>query len=696
MTLWKRFRSLVLVLEPTWWVALVVVALALTMVVPQSGEVLAAAANPADVAYAGVLALIMVYLGTAVVAVTAWYLARLLLNIDYRGPAGPRVPRDPATDASRRDVKARLVWARALGLVPWLAVAVGFWKAGEPLHIALSLAGGGAFLAFAAGRRRLLEKDPELVSGMARLPASSKLAASAVLLANGLVFGVLMISPVAGARIIGSAGILLLAFAGWIVIGGILVHAGYASCAAYGWPRLLPIYGFLGITVAAGLLLDDNHPIRNVDPGETVSRAEPVEIDDHFREWLGKRATSDAPVPVILVAAEGGGIRAAYWTASVLGRLSEKVPGFACHVYAVSGVSGGTVGAAVWIARLAESLGPESLDCGRFPEQLDLVDPAQRVLARDLLSPILGALLTREIVAHYLPWQLWEDRAAVFERGLEAAWEDRGSTRKGLSLSRGFRSLWGVEKVSVYLPSLFANAASQETGGPTTIANVEWNPADDTPGRSSLATYPLRPRLGEIPVSTAAHASARFPFVSPAGSIRCPEDPSDGDRSCRGRAGEVWDRVADGGYFETSGGYIALAIKERLATVCGADGMPECRFIHVSITNDPKHGAIREEACKAGDEEACAPAPRSRFLLNPVETFLKTRGAWRDLAEERFLADVPPEASIGFRVRPDAEFANPALGWLLDERSRNNLRRQAEAQPLDRISAALHTDGGRP
>ena len=52
--------------------------------------------------------------------------------------------------------------------------------------------------------------------------------------------------------------------------------------------------------------------------------------------------------PLFIVATEGGGIRAAYWTATVLGTIQDADSSFADHVLAISGVSGGSLGAAVF------------------------------------------------------------------------------------------------------------------------------------------------------------------------------------------------------------------------------------------------------------------------------------------------------------------------------------------------------------
>jgi hypothetical protein len=70
-------------------------------------------------------------------------------------------------------------------------------------------------------------------------------------------------------------------------------------------------------------------------------------VSDVFADWLRSREVSSKgstePYAVVLVAAEGGGIRAAYSTAMLLARLRDLYPRFAEHLFAISGVSGGSM-----------------------------------------------------------------------------------------------------------------------------------------------------------------------------------------------------------------------------------------------------------------------------------------------------------------------------------------------------------------
>ena len=66
-----------------------------------------------------------------------------------------------------------------------------------------------------------------------------------------------------------------------------------------------------------------------------------MEVNEAFRQWITSRKDLDAyrgkkSYPVYIVAAEGGGLYAAYHTAKVLARLQDMCENFAQHVFAVT------------------------------------------------------------------------------------------------------------------------------------------------------------------------------------------------------------------------------------------------------------------------------------------------------------------------------------------------------------------------
>lgn len=126
--------------------------------------------------------------------------------------------------------------------------------------------------------------------------------------------------------------ILLFAVASWILFGSMVTT--YWPLAS-GYPTLtLPL-------ILAALVMswwNDNHTVRSTEA--RIAAAPRETPQEHFRGWLEtrlERAPAGQPYPVFVVAAAGGGIRVAYWTASVLGRLAEETA-----LNLVRGFHGGT------------------------------------------------------------------------------------------------------------------------------------------------------------------------------------------------------------------------------------------------------------------------------------------------------------------------------------------------------------------
>src|SRR5207237_9639901 len=146
---------------------------------------------------------------------------------------------------------------------------------------------------------------------------------------------------------------------------------------------------------------------------------------------------------------EGGGIRAAYWTAIVLGALQDSNPNFAPHLFAISGVSGGSLGAVVFEALLAESAR------GSFQESV------HKVLGQDFLSPALGSMLYPDLVQRFIPFPIpYFDRGRSLEMGWEKAWRDTmGNDR----FAGSFVDLWhpGLRE---WMPALSLHGTAEQKG----------------------------------------------------------------------------------------------------------------------------------------------------------------------------------------------------------------------------------------
>lgn len=553
----------------------------------------------------------------------------------------------------------------ALACVPPLALALGFWRARATLADPAGALGGqlgtwmlvmagavvvtgavGAATALVASTRAGQPRDP--ASGRARwlrrvtsvftgTTRSEPVGAIFIIcfVPVSLLFVVGAVARPQSASVAGPMAAIYLSAFIWILLLNVVV-------ATLDRVRL-PLVSILLVTSVLFGWLDygDNHDIRR------VGQAPPVPGPDAaFDAWIEARVANGrvpkAGYPIFVVATEGGGIRAAYWTAAVLATLEDENPGFAEHVFAISGVSGGSLGATVFAALTAES---------NLPEGTDNLRAAGAVLSQDYLSPVLARGLTVDLLQRFWPAPVAGfDRARAIELSLEHEWV---RTMRSPTMPAGFFALrrgprgWAV-------PHLLLNTTSVETGARVPVAHVNpWADADHP--RPTLHAFLDQ---DDLPLSTAAFLSSRFPVVMPAGSVEVPG----GKR-----------RFVDGGYFENSGtataGELIHALMRAPSFLSASYELGiELHVIEIRF-DEPRASAAR--------------GPHSfAETMSPLRTLLATRGA-RGRASRRTLDSMLADARfLRYHVDPqiirfelaDRDVPLP-LGWSLSGEARDAITR---------------------
>ena len=292
-------------------------------------------------------------------------------------------------------------------------------------------------------------------------------------------------------------------------------------------------FSFLGLLIAGGIvisLLRVNIMRREIRLTETL----PTRTTDatYVTDWLTHRIanTPTDTVPVIIVAAEGGGSRSAHWTAGVLARLDSTIPNFRRHVLAISGVSGGSVGSGMYVAWHHD-----------HPDKVASQSRLDAITSGDFLSGLVGAFCYPDPAAALLvPWSPRFDRARWLENRFS---EQYTSVANHNTLDSGMVSLFNRHRHTYDLPLLLLNATVVETGkkailSPVALSDSAFYEAQDV----------LNDVAGDIPLKTAMGLSARFPLVTPAGTVY-------------GRNRDSLSyRLADGGYFENTGLHTAYQL----------------------------------------------------------------------------------------------------------------------------------------
>ena len=539
-----------------------------------------------------------------------------------------------------------------------------------------------------------------------------KLGVAAAVLLSGTVLALFTGAPVQVAPAAGPVGVLALASANAVFIGSLTVW--------FGRRYRVPV---VSLALAAALLFslwNDSHTIRPAArPAGLPADRDRVAAD--FGRWMTSlraetRPPADCRVPVVLVAAAGGGLRAAYWTGAALARIQDQTQGaLGTHLYAISGVSGGSLGGALFAALLrdAKDSGFRPPEGGRTPEGNPRYHQSVRAfMAHDFLSPVLAKLIAPDFLQWFLPFPVKAfDRSTALEQSWEAAY---AATTGCDTFAAGFLGLApgrtpATDAVRPLVPALFLNATSVETGR-RSIASTVTRGA----GRGAAAfrdSYDMLTVLDtDIALSTAVHNSARFPYVSPAGHAA---DRPDGQE--RGH-------VVDGGYFENSG---LETLREVHEVVSSYSESVRVRPIVLYLCNDPRACAadLRESPSEVVDSAA------ADELLSPVRTALNTRtargslarAAMQSLVGDDFLqlnvcggepasseGDASGKAAAEQTQRQAERVVSPPLGWLLStlaqdwmdwslqgDTSRGVERACARhnAAMIEKLQAAL--DGGR-
>lgn len=608
-------------------------------------------------------------------------------------------------------VVAGAIAARLLSLEPLVGGLAGavaglvvlyFTDSGD---VAASVLVGAGILCVIAGLRLFDALGAERVAPPQKpvsVPVTVALAA-----VFALFYAAIVVFPFDLGEWIGGVGVLLLFMTLLTCVGALLVWITPSIPV----PRSLVLlrvrrFPILVVAVLWFLLASSFDPggYHNVRLVDARTAAKGVTLGEAWRCWLAKNRLPDGrakrnacapagprptkgakrPIPFVLLATTGGGIRAAYWTDLVLDCAFEARPGERCpttdrtpsfarsdRLFTLSGISGGSLGLAEYAAYLSDK-----------PKTVPNDDWVQRVLDADSLSASGAWWLFVEIPRTFLQFDSPTDRAAILERGWERQWPHH-------ELEEGLLELWRTDH---HEPLLLLNGTSVQDGcrfeTSPLDANVETRagtplgckstaPFDDTPVNvSPTSVLPATRDLvdflcGEkdVRLSTAALLSGRFPFVNPSARVvgRCRH----ADTS------KPIAYVVDGGYLDTSGASPIGELMTRLQPLVDLWNRNHRRvggcIVPVMIQVDNGFPAAARAPGRPGE------------LTVPLTTLFATRGARE--AEARIGEAESFSALGGAQGDRWAHFVNEThagpkapLGWTQSRFSEDELTRQLHAK----------------
>jgi hypothetical protein len=421
--------------------------------------------------------------------------------------------------------------------------------------------------------------------------------------------------------------------------------------------------------------ISDNHLVTTIERAKDARPVVPTALA--FQEWLDGRKDRSSfqkrgqPYPVFIISAEGGGLYAAQFTATFLARAQDRCPNFAQHVFAISAVSGGSLGAGIFasLSKRFANNGPWQ-DC-RFG---DLgVGPFETktsaILNRDFLSPIVGAALFPDFIHAFVPWlPPARDRARVFDQSIEEAWTETLPNTPN-PLKEPYLSFWDPKGVA---PAVLMNTTQVENGMRVVVTpfmSVDRPMESGSLHQRSTRTVYIRTKLldegweglkpsEDISLSTAIGLSARFPWVMP---------------SARFKTSKTEFRLVDGGYLDNSGDETAFDLVMELREILSVGKLSN----RITIPEFEVH------LISLADDIVLAPGAIQSFgdLLSPVRTMLSTRPTRSQLDKQRVRAFL--NTTPGITVGTEGDFSTPTplvelnhtefevpLGWQLSEASR--------------------------
>ena len=386
------------------------------------------------------------------------------------------------------------------------------------------------------------------------------------------------------------------------------------------------------------------HELQDVPPVGQNTQADKLSVATAFQGWLKQRGLADSTsgvpphpgkgctgdvrtttppaanggkkYPVYIVAAEGGGIYAASAASIFLSRMQGLCPDFADHVFAISGVSGGAIGAVIFQsldqATAPGSKPPPASDCPGAADKRDdhasLPQEVADVMQDDHFSPIIGSIFP-ELLGSSTGRA--EALVASFEHSVAAH-----NSAAAVELCAPFAGHWSP---AAGVPALVLNSTWVETGFRVAFAPFRLNDTDESLYSFSDVGMPDE---HDKSLMQAAAVSARFPLILPPFSVVMNGSKA-GER-------KRWNFV-DGGYSDNSGATTAFDLYKTLKSVASSVDL-EIILISSSVPQPQLFGmAINGTVF--------------RDTMAPIDALMKVRGNLGNEAVARLCSILYPNDS---------------------------------------------------
>ena len=597
-----------------------------------------------------------------------WYTNRMVLQIKEIDV--------PDNEFTRKIIQ----WLpRILSLIPLLIVSIALFKGAEIIRVykwdtlivytLLTIAIGVFLIWFYIKRpeiarkmRIVFEQDEQRYSpnstSITELMSSkaTKIAVWLIIGINSLLF-ILFLLPVniGFARLLQPATVVFCGFIFFTVLSAYIILKFKI--------RQSPAFFIMLLVIVLFSTNNDNSSIRQITSESPVEKRENIETN--FRHWIQQRIPAkkdpsanqfkDSVYPIIIVAAEGGGIRGTSWTAQVLKKLNDLNPSFTNHVYAISGVSGGGVGSVFYTSWYHDRLKKESTIPGNNEKIFE------NAVSADFLSDLTAAFIFSDNLQRIIPFPILPLNR---NRKLEDSW---GLAYRHNLLSEtmdaSFLDIWYKDDVKKYsIPNLFINGAIAETGQKAITSNLALHSPSMNVFKDDVDV--LKVLGSDIPAKTAASLCARFPVITSGALLK-----ENGQRAV--------GHIIDGGYKENSGIETAWQLVLGLNPfIRSAELELKCRLpiyiIFIQNSTDAKSISDSVPAAKVLPDI-------STILPGFLNAWDRRTLLYKNITSKLFSDTLLNDRYKYFEIRINNSKGLLPLGWSLSDSARSNIREQVNA-----------------
>ena len=444
------------------------------------------------------------------------------------------------------------------------------------------------------------------------------------------------------------------------------------------------------IPVGLWLLFAANHP--KTDHFYPISLPNPdQDLSSTWRPADVLRRAVSRSEPIIAVAAAGGGIQSAAWTAQVLTGVEEHFLNiqtnsrpawkFCEAVRLLSGVSGGSVGNMFFAAAYQKGSIPQNM-LGRIRNAAFSSSLSEAVKAFAYVDQ-------QRALAPFLIRHVYRDRGQALERAwmINAGchpWRNE-NVENALcpTLDRATLKAWQEDVKNGDRPAVIFNATAVESGQRLAFSTAPFKPEPpmDPSAPSSVIDFSTEYSGADVLISTAVRLSSTFTYVSPAA---CPSVAhSLGGNGKPANANLPGDsqplHVVDGGYYENSGvGALVAWLDHGLNELVEDKTQLPKRILIVTLGAFPPEEKNKNP--RYADKRGAVFQFEAPFLaLESLQGQAHPAGAFRELEllKENWDSKGVELKVVNFRFQG----AQPPLSWHLRDCDKENIKKGWETLP---------------